>query len=490
MALTIFTLGLAAILCAIIFDHLRNKRHAKVMEQSLEQTGVSLKRSSALETELQEEIGSLQARVDELLKDPVTHLPAWPLFADRVTQVIHECERYHLIMGVLYVDINDFKTVNSALGHNLSDAFLREVAKRLQPCIRQVDMISRQSKDVFVILLARLAKPETAVVVAQRILYELAQPFDIEQQKLGVTANIGLAMYPTDGTDAETLMLCAEQALQLSKMKGKHGFQFYRGELQQQAQREIAIYSSLSRDAMLHEFKLYFQPVVNIQDESIYCLDTVLRWHHPEVGALSTHEIFSYAEKQNKLLVVSEWLVRAAVKQFSTWRASGFTPRLLSIPLSIKSLESGHFVQHLAQILKELKFDPSMLIVEIPENFVHSSFEILEKSFNILRYLGVKIALDHFGAGSLALRYLKAFPFDYFKLEQLLIDDLVENQRTQYLLKSVLALANNLSVEVIVQGVETQSQVDRLKELGCILIEGSVLGAPVVEGEKVEALSV
>lgn len=490
IALSILILGFGVVVVAIVADYIRNKRYARLIQRSIQQTDHHLKRSNQVENELQQEIGSLRARVDELLQDPVTHLPAWPLFADRVLQVIRECERYQLVMGILYVDINDFQTINSALGNHVGDDFLREVARRLQICIRQSDLISRQSKDVFVILLARLAKPETAVVVAQRVLYELSQPFEMGSRGIGITANIGLALYPNDGQDVETLLLRAEQALQLSKETGKQGFQFYHGELQQRAQRELAIFSSLSHGTMLRELKISFQPIMDVHNEVVYGVDTSLRWEHPEIGILSAHEIFSYAERQNKLSEVSEWFLRSAVKEFASWQMKGLSPKLLSIPLAVKSIESTHFLQKMAHILKELAFDAKALVVEVPESFSHSSFEILEKSFNILHYLGVKIALDHFGAGSLALRYLKAYPFDYLRLEPLLVDDLVANKRTQQLLQSVLSLANNLNLKVIAQGVESQEQVTALKEIGYHLIEGPVFGEAIFTLEKAGALLV
>lgn len=489
MALTFLVLGVSILIAGLIVVYLKNKQLSDHIQQSLVQTDSQLKRSNALENELQQEIGSLQNRVNELMKDSVTGLPVWPLFADRVTQIIHECERYNLVMGVLFVDIGDFNMVNSALGHELGNLFLCEVAKRLQTCIRQVDMLSRQTKDVFVIMLARLAKPETAVVVAQRILYELSQPFLIGDREIVVTANIGLAMYPTDGNEAESLLRCAEQALHLSKMKGKQGFQFYHDELQTQALRELAIYSCMAHDNFYNELKLYFQPIVNIKEESIQCIDTLLEWQHPEVGKLTTHEIYSYAEKQRKLVGISEWVIRTAARQFLAWREAGFRPKLLGIPLPIKVLENGQFVQHMAQILKELNFDPTMLLIEVPENFSRSSFQILEKSFNMLKYLKVNIGLDHFGAGSLALRYLKAFSFDYFKLERTLVDDVIENSRTQQLLKSTLTLANSLSIEIIVQGIETKEQEAMMRKLGYTLLQGIATGAPIAQDNVLERLS-
>lgn len=448
-----------------------------------------LRRHNTEQAKLQGELSALQKKMLFSSRDPVTHLLGWQLFEDRVNQGIKECARFKFILGVLYVDIDNFKLINNALGYEGGNALLQEAADRLQSCVRQVDSISRQGKDTFAILLAQLSKTETAAIIIQRMLQALAQPFVINENKLTVTACIGAAFYPDDGTTTGELMHNAEYAMLLAKSRGKHLYQFYQESLQADSQRELALYNNLSSDSFLDELKLYYQPVMNVKEHSLACTATQIVWDHPVVGQVSGEELFMHADKQRKLNKITEQVLAESCKKFLHWREIGLKPQMLAVPVLLKQLENTQFIYKLSQIMLSNKMQPAWLMLEIRECSAPVSLDILEKSFNMLRYLGVKVAIDHFGSGSFSLRYLKIFSVHYLRLDPAMIIDVAENEQTRAIVKAIIDFAADLSLEVIATGVESQEQVEVLQELGIILMQGRLLSEPLSETEMAEKMA-
>lgn len=460
----------------LIYKNRQNKKEVSWLS-------TQLKNAHLAERDLQDELAILQSKLGSAIKDPLTNLLGWQLFEDRLNQNIKESSRYHLTLGLLYVDINDFKVVNDALGHETGDIVLSEVANRLEACVRQVDTVSRLTKDVFVVLLTQLNKPEMAAVVAQRMLQSIAEPMQVKDQQLYLTASIGIAVYPADGSDSSALLRSADYALHSAKEKGKQVYQFYQERINTNSQRELILSIGLRRETVTQEFTIYYQPIVNVHNETIFCMDVLLHWQHPDLGLIPPSEIFSCADKQNKLNVITEWLLESACRQFLSWRALGFFPRYLGIPLSIKQLENSQFIYRISQILKELQFNPEWLILEIKDDHGQISFDIMEKAINMLKYLNIKLAIDGFDASGLAFRHLKNLGFDFIKLDHGFINDIENNPQTVALMKSLIFMANNLSMQLIVQGLESSKQVTVLKDLGCTLMQGKLLGDALTEQE-------
>lgn len=466
--LAIWVIGIALLAVLITYGYYRRR----VL------SAMTIEQMRANERQLRGEINTLQNQLYRSSEDPVTKLLAWEFFEDRVTQHIKESERYQLTMGLMFVDVDEFEVIVDALNEEIGDKLLAEVARRLEHCVRQVDSISRVIKDTFVILLAQLTKPETAAIISQRILQELSQPFQIDDHELYITACIGISLYPNDGTTTQELLKNASHALHLAKKDGKNTSKFYQERMHLQSQRDLLIYNCLNRESIYKEFVLYFQPIVDVSTKSVFGVDVSLSWNQPELGVISTQELFGYAEKQRKLNILSGWLLKNACKQFLEWRDQGFSPAFLAIPLSIKQLENSQFVYQLSQILQELHFNPACLLIEIKESWFQESMEILEKAFNMLSYLKVNLALDDFGSGSFALRYLKNGAIKYLKLSPALVDDVVENEQTRVLIQSILHFGGTMGIQVVVQGVESEVQMDVLKKMGCTLVQGSYIGAP------------
>lgn len=483
MVLLFALVGMSMVSAVFIYLYAKSQSHCQQAKQEIVVGKTELENLKKDDYHLRQELSVLQNKLSHAMEDPLTMLLGWQLFEDRINQNIHESARYQLTMGVLIIDIDDFKVINNALNHQIGDELLRVVAKRIHACIRQVDSASRFTKDTFYVLLTQLGKPETVAIVAQRILQALEQPIIINEHELYITACIGISIYPTDGQDTASLLRSADYALHIAKEKGKQIYQFYHERIHANSQRELALATGLRRESMFHEFAIYYQPIINVQNDNIICMDTLLYWQHPALGLVSPPELFDYAEKQGKLNVISEWLLRNACKQFLSWRKLDFIPELLGIPLSFKQLENSQFIYHISQILQELQFNPAWLLLEIKENSGQLSFDIVEKAFNMLKYLNVKIAIDDFGSAPFSLRDLKNFTVNFLKLDRTFITDVENNPKTVELIKSVLFLAKSRSIELVIKGVETKQQFDILKQLDCTLMQGKLLGPPLPEKE-------
>ena len=476
-------------LAALIFDYVRSKRRENVLNAKFKAQEAELKLTKENAAELENKLNEQAAKLQEIYRDPITQLPGWQLFSDRLNQNILESSRYQFTLGVLFIDINDFKVINDVLGHEVGDALLKEVGKRLQGCVRQIDTIARFSKDIFVVMLAQLSKPESAAIIAQRMLQSLAQSMQIDEHAFHVTASIGMAFYPLDGEDSTTLLRNADQALHVAKQSGKQSYHFYQERLQSKSKRELALYTALSRETIFDDLYINYQPMMNVDNESILCMEALVHLNHPEYGVVSSQEIYSYAEKLHKVNAVSEWLLQNACKQFARWKSLGFNPELLAIPLSAKQLENSHFIYRMSLILQESGFNPNQLMVELHDDFRSISFDIIEKAFNMLKYLGIKVAIDDFGSDSLSLHYLKNLTVWYIKLDHRFIDDVVISERTKSLVKSLVYFADNMAMTVVAKGVESKDQVDVLKGLGCHFMQGRFVCEPMSDEEVVKNMS-
>lgn len=474
----IYLIVTTVIICSayLVFRMLQLNHKLHTTTQELESLRIS-------EQQLREQAQEKENKLQHVMEDPVTGLPIWSVFEEKLAHAVKESERYQYSFGVLFIDIDDFKMINDGLSYQAGDELLKEVGVRLKSCIRQVDSISRFTKDTFVVLLGQLAKPETAALVAQRMLQVLAESFQISGNELYVTAGIGITLCPADANDAASLLRNADHALHLAKEKGKHVHQFYQERMYEKSQRELALNTSLNQEFIYQEFIIYYQPITDKHSNAVVCMDALLHWQHPELGLIKSHELADLFEKQRKSNVMTEWLIENACRQFMQWKESGLNVELVGIPVCIKQLEHSHFIYRISQILQDLKFNPANLLLELTDGTPQISFDILEKAFNMLKYLGVKIAIEDFGTNAFSLRYLKTLSVDYVKINHALIDDVASNQQTRALIKSVLFLGQSMNMQVIVQGVESEAQVNTLKEIGCALMQGQFIGAPLTESE-------
>jgi diguanylate cyclase (GGDEF)-like protein len=411
----------------------------------------------------------------------------WTLFADRISQSINESARFGMHIGIVMLSIDQFEEINASITALARKQLLQESASRLQSCIRQIDSLSFIHNH-FVILLTQLVKPENAAIVMQRLLAVFEQVFKIDDQEWHLRACIGISIYPNDGVDIPTLLNNAEYAMHLAKQKNGQHYQFYQEQLHLKSLRDLSLYNSLRVEHIFQELTLYYQPIINIQSDQVFCMEALLYWQHPQFGLILPAELRHYAKRQQTLNVLSEWALQQACQQFLRWRQSGFKLQYLGFTLSLKQLEQTQFIYRLSQILQENQFPPSSLLLQINGEIESIERSILEKSFNRLKYLGVKLAISHFGLGSLSLLHLKFFPLDYIKLDPLWLEELNDGGRGLQLIKAILFFVENISAQIIIQGVESKDQIKCLKEIGCLLMQGDVIAPPRQAAELLQEL--
>ena len=425
------------------------------------------------------EFASLQEKfASQVLYDSITGLPGKQVFEDRLVQTLNQSKRYQLVFGVVFLNLDGFKVINDALGHDVGDELLKEVGDRLKHCIRQVDSISRFGGDEFVLILSKLSKPESAAYVAQRLLDAASQPFKVGDQELFITASIGIATFPNDGDETKVLLKNANNALHQAKSRGRNTYQFYHEEMHALSQRELTLSSSLQKQDVHRHFSLYYQPQVNVDTKKVMAMEVLLYWRHPDLGLISSVEFTRLAENNGRIMALGEWVLRNALFQYQQWQKFDYMPESIAITVAMRQLENPHFTYKLSQLLQEIKVEPSSLILEISEIMLVSRLDSIEKSLHMLKHVGVQITIKDFGIGYLSLQHLKRFPIDYLKIAPGLVHDVTFNKDSVAIIRMIVALAKSLQIKVIAEGVESEKQKNLLIELGCNQMQGTLFSPP------------
>lgn len=488
MAVPFIPIVVVICLLVIIFRFIQNYRQVKKLKSLYIMSQIQLLKEIDHQQTLKNELLSLKEKFDhEVLCDSLTALPGRKIFEDRLLQTLNQSRRYQLTFGVLFLDLDGFKVINEALGHDIGDELLKEVAIRLKNSIRQVDSVSRFAGDKFVLMLSQLSKPESAVYVAQRLLDVLSQPFKIRDQDLFITASIGIATYPADGDDPKVLLKNADNALHRAKASGRNGYKFFHEEMSILSQRELVLSSSLQRPEVEQSFFVMYQPQINMSNNKITSMQALLFWQHPDFGVMALSEFSDIAENNGKIIQIGKWLLLNAMQQFQKWQKLQFCPNTISVNVSTKQLENSSFTYKLSQMLQELQIDPSHLVLEIPEVVLLPKLETIEKSFHMLKHLGVQIGIKDFGGSQLSLQHLKRFPVDYLKISPSLIQDITINKNSEMIVKMIVVLAKSLQINVIADGVESYNQKQLLIELGCVNMQGTFFSPPFSPEEFTEA---
>lgn len=423
-----------------------------------------------------------KVRSNELV-DALTGLPSRKVFEDRLTLTINQSARYKLTCSVMFLNLDGFKVINDALGHDAGDELLKEVGARLATCVRQVDTVGRFGGDEFVFIFSQIAKAETAAYIVQRLLGVILQPFQIQNQTIYMTASVGIAVFPMDGQDAKTLIKNADNALHQAKVRGRNMYQFYREEMNAQSRRELLLDSALHNESLYENFVLQYQPQVNIKTKKVVCMDAFLQWNHPDFGMIAFSEFMKLAENSGRMIEIGEWMLRSVGEHLATWRKHEFFPLAISVPLSFKQLENTHFIHKVSAMLQEIKLDPECLVYEIRDASLLTKIDVIEKMLYRMKHLGVRIAINHFGAGNLSLEHLRRLPIDIFKIDGLLVKDMTVNKESEAIVKMVIALAKSLQAGVVAEGVESLKQKMLLTELECSVMQGPLFSRPSLASE-------
>jgi diguanylate cyclase (GGDEF)-like protein/PAS domain S-box-containing protein len=411
--------------------------------------------------------------------DDLTGLPNRSLFNDRLSQAVIEARRQGRCVGVMLLDVDNFKMVNDTMGHEAGDELLRNIGKRLSVCVRESDTVARFGGDEFGLVLADMADPRDALKVAQKMLDAFAPAFFVGGRELFIGPSIGITMYPTDSDDLDTLVKNADSAMYHAKAQGRNNFQFYSAALTERAQSRFLVETSLRRALERREFLLHYQPKVSLATRKITGVEALIRWQNPELGMVPPGDFIVVAEESGLILPIGEWVLRSACEQVKRWHDQGLTPVKLSVNLSSKQFRRGPLKDTLARVLAETGFDPHCLEFEITESVLMDGSAEVSAVLAELKDMGISISVDDFGTGYSSLSYLKRFPIDTLKIDRSFVRDIPGDQDDAAIVRAIIAMSRSLRMKVIAEGVETEEQSQFLRAEGCDEIQGYFCGRPV-----------
>jgi diguanylate cyclase (GGDEF)-like protein/PAS domain S-box-containing protein len=405
--------------------------------------------------------------------DSLTDLPNRDLLNERLSRAITMARRRHAVLAVLYLDLDRFKHINDSLGHSAGDRLLQSVAHRLRECVRASDTVSRLGGDEYVILLLDIAHAQDAAICADKIIQAIGMHYTIDGNELHITASIGIAVYPEDGTGLKTLLENADLAMYRDKKHGRNNYQFYGGDLNSNAGKRQVIENELRHAIERNELELHYQPIVNLTTGAMSGVEALLRWLHPTLGSVSPDEFISVAEESGLIVSIGRWVLREACTQFTDWRHAGLTVPGLAVNISAVELRSRDFVASVTAILAEASIDPNRLTLELTETFIMQDSQATTLVLNALRSLGVRLALDDFGTGYSSLSYLRRFPIDVLKVDRSFVSCLSSDSDDADVVSAVINMGKSLRMRVVAEGVETHEQAEFLKQNGCAEAQGN-----------------
>ncbi len=410
--------------------------------------------------------------------DSLTSLPNRILFNDRLTLAIAHAHRMKEMLAVFFLDLDRFKSINDALGHTVGDMLLRDVAGRLKTCIREEDTVSRFAGDEFTLLLLGITQAEHAVDIACKILRAFKQPLIIGGHELYITTSIGIALYPNDGEDAETLLKNADTAMYHAKEQGRNNYQFYTPAMHTKTFEKMILENNLRRALDREEFVVYYQPLVNISTGLIVSMEALVRWRHPERGLIPPEEFLALSENTRLIVFIDELVLYTVCVQCKAWLDAGFQPMCVAVNISAHTFHQPNLVETITTVLQKTGLDPHFLGLEITESIAMQDVETTIDKLNKLSDLGIQIAIDDFGTGFSSLSYLKKFPIRKLKISQHFVSGIATDQNDKVIVASVIALAQSLKFTVVAEGVETEEQLTFLKQRQCDEMQGYLYCKP------------
>ncbi len=415
--------------------------------------------------------------------DALTGLPNRRLMQDRLNQAILQARRNQSHVALLFLDLDRFKLVNDTLGHETGDYVLRDVAKRLMKVVREGDTVSREGGDEFVIILPDLEKPESAQLVANKILHELSQSIEVSGQELTVTASIGISHYPNDATDIQHLLKHADSAMYQAKDAGRNTARFFTSDLNFLLSKRLEVESRLRRGIERSEFFLRYQPQVDVMSGRIVGVEALLRWLDPQQGEIYPKDFISIAEELGLIVPLGEWVFRTACQQIKLWDHEGFTDITVSVNLSPRQFISRKLLPSMKSALLETGIDPRRIDLEITETMAMRNLEQSIEILTELRRMGATVSIDDFGVGYSSLGQLRRLPAQTLKIDRSFISQIPEDPNSCSITEAILAMAKRLHLRVVAEGVETQAQLDFLRANNCEVYQGFLYAKPLTTVE-------
>jgi diguanylate cyclase (GGDEF)-like protein/PAS domain S-box-containing protein len=413
--------------------------------------------------------------------DALTGLPNRSLLNDRLTFMLGHARRNGLILAVLFIDLDRFKVTNDTLGYTIGDLLLQTVAGRLKKTVREADAVFRLGNDEFAIVLEEIGHIQDAAKVAQKILTQFSEPFKFEQCKhdVYIHASIGISLFPYDGVNMELLVKNAETAMYRAKEQGQNSYQHYTPGMNARAFEQLTIEFQLHKALQSNEFVVYYQPIIDIEDNVIVGAEALVRWMHPDMGLVAPDDFIPIAEQTGLIIPIGEIVLRTACSQTKAWHARGFTPFWIAINLSGRQFQQRHLVSKIDDGIAESGLSPQHVELEITESFGMRNPELTVKILRELRKRGIKISIDDFGTGYSSLNYLKRFPISTLKIDRSFVRDIFVDHDDAAIVAIIIEMAHQLSLRVVAEGVETEKQLAFLKSLGCDFCQGYLFSPPV-----------
>ena len=420
-----------------------------------------------------------EARMRHLaVHDVLTSLPNRTLFLDRLRQALLSARRFQRGVTVLFVDLDRFKDINDHFGHDVGDLMIQEMGQRLSRIIRDSDTAARLGGDEFAIIQTDVQNIEDTIVLAQRIIDELCQPFDCRGIRLHSTASVGITLFPEDGENPEQLVKNADMAMYAAKAEGRNNYRFFLPSMHERVKERKTIEEDL-RNALEHDqLELYYQPKIDCRTERVVGAEALVRWHHPDRGLIMPGEFISVAEECGLINRLGAWVLEKACKQTQIWRDTTLPGLRIAVNLSPAQFQDAELVSSVTRIVKDTAMPEGTLELEITESILMNNPEKAVSTLKELKALGVMIAIDDFGTGYSSLNYLKRFPVSSIKIDQSFVNDIHVDMDDKAIVDAVIGLGHSLNLEVVAEGVEEVEQLNYLREKGCDFIQGYLYSKP------------
>jgi diguanylate cyclase (GGDEF)-like protein len=409
--------------------------------------------------------------------DPLTHLPNRLLLEDRAHQSISVAQRTNTQLAILFLDLDHFKNINDNLGHRVGDALLIELAQRLRALIRDEDTVSRLGGDEFIFVLPN-THADAAAHIAEKLLLAAARPYHIQEHEFILTASIGIAIYPQNGNDFDTLIKHADVAMYRAKNSGRNSYRYYTEEMQAKSARILKLENALRRALDQQQFMLNYQPQISVKTGEIIGVEALIRWHHPELGLISPAEFIPVAEDSGQIYQIGAWVLRTAIEQIKFWIDTGLPPITIAVNLSAVQFRHTGLPDLVTSLLNEIGLPPQYLELELTESVAMDeplqAIAIMDNLYD----RGIRMSIDDFGTGYSSLNYLKKFKVHKLKIDQSFIRDISTDPEDKAIVAAIISMAHSLGFHTIAEGVETLEQLDFLQIQGCDEIQGYYYSKP------------
>lgn len=410
--------------------------------------------------------------------DPLTSLPNRTLFNDRLEQAVAIGRRTGLRVAVMLIDLDNFKTVNDTLGHGVGDGLLTEVAKRLSDQARETDTIARLGGDEFAVVLPQIQSPENLSVIAERIITSIGEPMVLDGHEVQVGASIGIAIFPDDAEDIESMIAHADMAMYSAKEDGRNTYRLFVAQMDAEVKDRKKMLDDM-RDALNENgFHLVFQPQVDIVSSSVAGSEALLRWRHPVRGDVSPGQFIPVAEQGGIIVGLGDWVIEAACRQVKEFDLMGLSHVRVAVNISSVQFRRGALVDTTRAILERENVDASRIEYEITESVVMADIEQAVATMKELDTMGIRLSIDDFGTGYSSLSYLRQFPIQKIKIDKSFVQDIEEDAESMKIVHAIMGLGRSLNLSVVAEGVETEGQLIKLQDAGCELVQGFYFGRP------------